>query len=676
METVTLLYILLVVVGAFILAVFQYIFKSKEKSQLNYWLSFLRFLTLFSIGILFINPSIKKRIVEIVKPTLLVAVDNSASIKNNTLDSTVQKVVASVRSNLALNSTYDVAYYSFGGNVKTLDSLNFNASETNISKPLQTFSKIYKDGVNPVILITDGNSTTGSAVEFSTYKSPVYPFVVGDTTVIDDIYIRQLNTNSYSFINNQFPVEVFINYEGTKAVTKKLSVYNKGKKVYAEVFNFSKSERSKTANFYLNSTASGIQYFTASIETLNGEKNTINNSKTFSVEVIEETSQVLVLTSVLHPDLGMLKKSIESNKQRSVTIQNIKDFKIAEALNYQLIIAYQPTKDFELIFSEMNTSKINFLIVTGVSTDWNFLNNAQPFFKKEIVAASENYLPHFNPNYATFINEDIGFSEFAPLENSFGDLKFSIPYKTVLFKKIGAIETEQPLLATFEIENQKGGILVGENSWRWRMNSFIATKSFETFDGFMANLMQYLTSNLKNKRLNTSVKPLFYSNELIEVTASYFDKNLNLDSRVKLWLTVSNKETNFLLKTPFALNNNRFVAELSDLPAAEYSYEVTVENQLERVTGKFKIIPFELEQQFSQSNDQELKKLSEKTSGKIFYTNQQEKLISSLLEANTAKSIQKSNVVKTPLINWKWILGFILFLLSVEWFTRKYYGKI
>ena len=223
-------------------------------------------------------------------------------------------------------------------------------------------------------------------------------------------------------------------------------------------------------------------------------KKIVNNSKTFSVQVIEETSQVLILTSMIHPDLGMLKKSIESNKQRSVSIQNIKDLKIEEVPNYQLVVLYQPTKEFKSVFTEINSAKINFLIVSGISTDWDFLNNSQPFFKKELISATENFLPQFNPNYATFINEDIGFSEFAPLENAFGDLNFSIPYQTVLYKKIGAIEMEQPLLATFEVDNQKGGLLLGENSWRWRMNSFVATKSFDTFDGFIANLIQYLTS--------------------------------------------------------------------------------------------------------------------------------------------------------------------------------------
>lgn len=675
METVTLLYIVLAVFSALFLAVFQYLYKSKEKSQLNYWLSFLRFLTLFSIFLLFINPFIQKSIVEVVKPTLLVAIDNSASIKYNGQEKRVTKVLDAFKTNSVLNSTYEIEYYSFGKEVKVLDSLMFNDSQTNISKPLQDFSKLYKEGVNPVVLITDGNATSGATVSFVPYKSPVYPLIVGDTTAIDDIYISQLNANNYSFIDNKFPVEVFVNYTGTKSVSKKLSITHKGKVIHSEVLNFNNATKSNISNFYITSVNSGIQYYTATIEALTNEVNNINNSKTFSVDIIEEKSEILILTSTVHPDLGMLKKSIESNKQRAVTIKNINE-KLVEISDYQLVILYQPTKEFKEAFSEISTKKMNYFIISGTNTDWRFLNQAQTFFKKEVITATENYVPVYNVNYATFIHKDIGFSSFAPLENNFGTITFSIPYQTLLSKKIGAIEMEEPLLATFENNIQKGGILLGENSWRWRMNSFIETKSFENFDGFMSNLVQYLTSNLKNKRLKATVKPLFYTNEKIEVWASYLDKNLNLDSRAKLWLTVVNSDNNLVAKIPFAAVNNRFVAELSNIPAEEYNYTVSVENQSESISGNFKVLPFNVEQQFSQSSDHSLKILATKTSGKIFYTNQEADLITSLIYSDTAKSIQKATIIKTPLIDWKWILGFIILLLSIEWFTRKYFGKI
>ena len=371
----------------------------------------------------------------------------------------------------------------------------------------------------------------------------------------------------------------------------------------------------------------------------------------------------------------MLKKAIESNKQRSVTIKNIND-KNLNITDYQLVITYQPNNKFKDVFSDIFTKKLNYFIISGNSTDWKFLNSIQHIFQKEIVTATENYIPVFNENYATFINNDIGFSEFPPLSNQFGDVTFNNPFQTMLFQKIGGIETTQPLLGTFEQDTQKGGFLFGEGTWRWRMYSFNNTKSFESFDSFIANLMQYLTSNLKNKRLNITVNPLYYSNETILVTASYLDKNLNFDARAKLWLTVTNKKTNYVNRIPFAVQNNRFVAELSNLPAEEYDFSVSIENQTEKAFGKFKIFPFEIEQQFSQSNDKNLKILAKKTSGALFYNNQNEELIETLLKSDYSKSIQKSKTIKKPIIDWKWMLGIIIFLLSIEWFTRKYFGKI
>lgn len=675
METETLLFIILAVFIALFIALFQYIFKEKEKSQLNYWLSFFRFLSIFLILVLLINPSIKKNTVQTIKPNLVIAVDNSTSIKYNLQNEKVKNLVALFKNNPVLNAKFLINYYGFGNNLYVLDSLNFNENHTNLALPFQEFSKLYSKNGAPVVAITDGNQTVGNNVEFIDYKSPVFPFIVGDSTVFEDIFIRQLNVNKFTNINHKFPVELFINYVGTKPVSKKLNIYNRGNKVYSKQFHFSKNETVKVESFFLTSTTEGIQYYTAKIEELDNEQNKINNSKSFSINVIKEKSKILILTSIVHPDLGMLKKSIESNKQRSVTISNITNFK-GNLLDYQLIMLNQPSKDFKKVFEEIYDKKLNYFIISGISTDWNFLNHIQDVFSKNTISQPENYRSMFNSNYASFLSADIGFSDFAPLEDSFGEVRFSIPYQALLFQKIGTVKTEKPLLATFENSDQRGGILFGENSWRWRMNSFSSIKTFEAFDGFMSNLIQYLVSKQKNKRLTVFAEPTYYANETIQISASYLDKNYNFDTRAKLWLTVSNKENKFLNKIPFAVSGSRFVAELSNLPSAEYKYTVVVENQEANMLGSFKILPFEVEQQFVSSNDKELKILANKTNGVVYYKNQGAKLIENLIADPRFKSIQKNNTIIIPLIDWNWILGLILLSLSIEWFTRKYFGEI
>ena len=138
-----------------------------------------------------------------------------------------------------------------------------------------------------------------------------------------------------------------MNYEGKENVTSQFSIYKNGKTIFTKKVQFSSEEKSKTIATNLTSTKEGLHYYTASIRKIEGEKNTKNNTKNFSVEVIDEQTKVLILTSVLHPDLGAFKKSIESNKQRSVDVVLIDKFK-NQLNDYQLVILYQPNNNFKL----------------------------------------------------------------------------------------------------------------------------------------------------------------------------------------------------------------------------------------------------------------------------------------------------------------------------------------
>ena len=413
MSTATLLLIILAVITALFIAVFQYLFHNKEKGQLNYWLSFFRFLTVFLTLLLLINPSIIKKKVEIVKPALLIAVDNSTSIKYNSQNEQIVKLLQLIKKSNALNDKYAISYYGFGTNLHELDSLNFNENQTNLAAPFQQFSKLYKNKMAPVVLISDGNQTIGNTIEFITYKNPVFSFIVGDTTVLEDIYIQRLNVNKTTNLKNKFPVELFVNYTGNTSVSKKLIIFHKGIKVFSKQLYFSKTDNVKSESFYLTATTKGTQYYTALIEELENEQNTLNNRKNFSINVIENRAKILILTSVLHPDLGLLKKSIESNKRNLVSIKRSANFK-GNVSDNQLIILYQPTRNFETVWTQINTKKLNYFIITGLNTDWNFLNKVQTNFKKEASFSSENYIPFLNASYSSFSNNNIDFNNFPP----------------------------------------------------------------------------------------------------------------------------------------------------------------------------------------------------------------------------------------------------------------------
>ena len=93
-------------------------------------------------------------------------------------------------------------------------------------------------------------------------------------------------------------------------------------------------------------------------------------------------------------------------------------------------------------------------------------------------------------------------------------------------------------------------------------------------------------------------------------------------------------------------------------------------------SGTFVIVPFEIEQQFLNANVTDLKTIASSTNGLFVPIAAATNLIDTLINDNRYKPIEKSKENIVPLIDWKWLLGFLVLLLALEWFIRKYNGLI
>ena len=674
MDIENILYIIIAVIVSATIAIFFYYINLKNKEKVSYILTFLRFISLLAIFILLINPKIEQQIISVEKPTLVVAVDNSSSIKNTNQSVEVLDLVSDFKSNKPLNEKFNIDFYSFGKEVELLDSLNFSNSQTDISKPFKQFKEVYKNKIAPIILITDGNQTLGNSYEFINISTPIYPIIVGDTTQYADILISRLNVNRYAYLENKFPVEVFMNYTGVNNVNSKLEVYKGNQKVFSEILNFDKEENSQNISFHLPTDKVGVHYYSAQLVPIQNEKNSTNNKRDFVVEVIDEQAKILLLTSFSHPDVGALKSAIEANKQRKATIKVIgDDFNILE---YQSVILYQPTSAFQDVFVELDYQKINHFIITGTKTDWSFLNEVQDNFSKNLINQTENYSAVYNQSFNAFVTDDVGFENYPPLTDYFGEVTFNIPHENILTQKIGNISTGKPFLSTYEYGEQRGVALFGENSWRWRMTSKREDESSIDYDNFIGKLIQYLASTKKANRLSIEFNPIYYSNSVINISANYLDKNYVFDANATLWLLLKNGLTNEIKHIPFSLQGNDYLVDVSGLESGEYSFIITVENKNLTSRGIFKVVDFDVERQFLSANKSGLASIANMTDGKLYYLNNTTDLESDLIEDSRFVSIQKSENKINSIIDWKWLLGVIILSLSIEWFIRKYNGHI
>lgn len=675
MQFTSILYLILALLISTAVAYFQYYYNIKNKVKTTFILFLLKSLSLFLLILLLINPKIEKRTTENIKPVLSLLVDNSQSISFFKEDKAVNNLIEKIKTNTNIQDKFRIEQFTFNDEVAVLDSLSFLGKQTNIFKGLSSIDELQKDKISPIVLITDGNQTIGQDYEFTKVKKTVYPIIIGDTVSYVDVKISQLNVNKYSYIKNKFPVEVILNYEGDKDITTQFSIFRKGKTVFKKKVRFSKSKKSITLVANLTSTKEGIQYYNASIAKIENEKNTTNNTKDFSVEVIDEQTKVIIVTSILHPDLGALKKAIESNKQRSVEIVNVNKLK-SQIEDYQLIILYQPNNNFNNIVNKINAGNLNFLLISGSATDWRFVNKKQLGFTKNAINQTENYGAVYNDGFLTFLQEDIGFSTFPPLIDKFGEVKLNDEHQIMLYQNIKGQQVNSPLLATFDINAQKKSILLGEGIWKWRANSFLNSNSYEDFDKFVGNLVQYLASSKKRNRLDVNAESLYPANSTITITAFYTDKNYKFDPRANLELTITNSKSEEVLKVPFSLVKNSFQSEIENLSPDNYNYKVTVLGQNINRYGSFKITAYQIEEQFTNANVKKLEKLAGNTIGKVFYTSQVEELCNELLLNESYYTIQKTSTQKENLIHWKWILCIVISLFTAEWLLRKYYGKI
>ncbi len=675
MQTTTIIYISIALLASSVLSWLLYFYKQKQPRTIDYVLFGLRTVSIFLLLLLLINPSIERKVITNEKPILAVLIDNSLSIKHFKKEQVVTTVANNFKSNRALSDKFNVQLYQFGNSLDVLDSLRFLENQTNIYKAINGVEGLQKSVIAPVVLISDGNQTTGNLYPYIATKKNVFPIVIGDTLAQTDISISQLNVNKYSYLKNKFPVEITVLYEGTKSVSSQLVIEYKGKPIYRKNLVFNADKKVQTITTTIPAVNEGIQYYKASVEPISEEKNVENNTKTFSVEVLHEQTKILLLTSVLHPDVGLFKKAIETNKQRSVTIQHIKDFS-GNMAAYQLVLLYQPSIDFQPVFEKIQKEKNNYFVITGTNTNWNFLNEMQPNYYKNNSNQTEDYGAIFNNGFLTFGQKNISFESFSPVKDVFGKITLKTKFDALLYQNISGIDTQTPLLAAFENGNQKSAVLFGEGIWKWRASAYKNTNSFQDFDAFLGNLVQYLASTKKRDRLRLTYKKINTANTPISIAAFYVDKNYQFDARAVLTVNLLNTETNVRQNIPFSLQNNSFEAILEALPSGNYQFDVTVANQAVKRSGQFKITNYQIEEQFTIANQAALNLLANNTDGKVYFETTTTELMQDLIADKRYVTIQKSNTIQQFLIEWKLLLFLAVFFFSIEWFIRKYIGKL
>ena len=677
MSSTTILYIIISGIIALLIALFQYRSNSKKALKENGIFLFLRFLSLCAIFILLINPQFEKVDYYDEKPKLVVCVDNSSSVQHLGHTDAVIQLVEQLKTNNALDQKFDLDFYAFGNDLSSLDSLDFSESQSNLDVVFRELNQVLKANNAPVIFISDGNQTIGNDYTYSSGRldQPIFPVILGDTTTYTDLQLKQLNVNRYAYLKNKLPVEAIITYNGYSNVTTRFDVRKADQVVYSESLSFDKTNNSRILNFNLPADRVGIQTYKAVVRSIANERNVVNNSKNFAVEIIDQKTKVALISNIAHPDVGAIRKSIESNEQRQVSILTPQEF-IARKDEFQLAILYQPNNTFRAVYELLNSESANRFVICGTKTDYGFINAISKNYRVDITNQSEDFLGVLNPNYGAFIVDDLNFESFPPLRSTFGNFNFKVPYESILNKRVGRVDMNEPLLSTFESDSRREALLIGEDLWKWRAQSFLNQQSFNEFDNFLGKLIQYLASDQRKDRLNVEYESFYQGHNNIVIKAQFFNKNYEFDNKASLTLNIRNSGAQNTTVLPFLLKGSHYQVDLSHLPAGEYSFTVKSSKENISRSGRFQILEYNIEQQFLNADVSKLQFMAQNTGGTSYFIDSYSSLFDDLIDDKRFATIQRSNRTIVPLIDWKYLLLILILSLASEWFLRKYKGLI
>lgn len=672
METLTVFLIILAAIIALGIAVFSYRSRYPKHPRLALGLAFLRFLSVFGLLLLLIDPKLTKRQVTIDKPDLVLVMDNSRSLKDYA--HVVSDLSDPLSTDPVLRERFTISEYHFSDKLYPGDSLDFTGAFTNLSSTLAQLRQLYANTSTAVVLVTDGNATLGGDYTAIAPEKGfrVFPMVVGDTVHHRDLRVDRANSNRYTFLGNKFPIEAFVSYEGQGDVVTQATISLDGKRVFQERLHFGPGNNSATIRTQVTAGSIGLKSITVALSPLENERNPNNNVRRLAIEVIDEKTDVAIISAIPHPDIGALVRAIESNGQRSTTRFEPTD-PVSKWEDADLVVLYQPDARFKQVYAQLKKTGQGRLTVTGARVDANALNSFQNSFVVEPRSPVFEMFPVLDPTFSKFDVSDFPVEGLPPLRSGAGMV--STHGGEPLFRaKMRGVESGYPLIWAREEENHREIAVFGEDIWKWRMADYRGTGDFTRFDAVIGKWIRYLAAQGDRGRLTLDYQAQYEGNHNVAIRATYVDEAFEPDPNAKLVLEVATAGAPRSQGIPMLPKETYFEVRIPDLDPGDYTFTVNVPDQGLVRSGKFSVLDFDIEKQFWSSDYKRLTALANASGAAVFYPGKVRTLIDTLATDPRFRPVQRTTEKVVSLVDFRLVLALIVLALAMEWFLRKYHG--
>ncbi|MEL6675101.1 MAG: hypothetical protein AAFR61_23030 [Bacteroidota bacterium] len=703
--------IFLIVAAAAAISYWMYRQSQALLPPLTRWLlTIFRFVVLTLIGILLLQPTLVFKQSIAYPPIIALLQDNTESLVVQRDSQFVREAYPQLLKDFQAafgDEDIQVDTYTFSDGLASgeLDSLTFDQTGTNLGQSLRSLDRLYQNQhLKGVVLLSDGISTAGInpiyAIEGS--STPIHTVLIGDTTVQQDVQIREVLFNEIAYLKNEMPIRVNVQATGYDQANVVVTLRDEEKVLARENLRLGRNQTQGRVDFFVEPQEAGQQSYQISVSRLEDEISYRNNYRRIFVNVLETRVKIAVFAGAPHPDLGALRKAFEREDSYEVSEFilrdnqtyydnpnnfNLEDFDLFILHNFPHSSADQAM--VAKLVEEINTNKKPVIFMVGMFADMRTMQPLYPYMALSPTSfnpRSQEVILNFKRDYRnhstfTFADSWIQWVNTSPPMFRNQSIWKAKPTAEVFATvKIKNIPLNYPSYALQSHLGRKNMVLIGENFWRMRAHAYTENGDFESFDAWLFNNIKWLiVSDDKRKFKVNPTKRLFVGSDPVSFTGQAYDDSYNPLSGVDIKLSLKGpdqKETDYYLNES---GQGRYFLEVGTLPEGTYSFQAVGRKNETRVgedRGQFSVGESNIEHLQLQADRELLEQIALRTEGSFQYARDLPALAEALKTRPDMKPKLDSQRTRSPFHHFGWLLLLFLLLLSVEWVIRKWYSMI
>ena len=507
-------------------------------------------------------------------------------------------------------------------------------------------------------------------------KGPICTIGLGDSAAYTDLAVDELLMNADVYQGNSTDLEAVISATLYKGKTVNVEVWVNNRLVKTETW-VPESDFAKKRLGYSISTLNepkDILQVKVSIKSVPNEKIIINNERSGVIKILDKRKVIDIIYGSVHPDIKAIQMALKGKEAYQLRAYSENDGIKTDADAYILhgvkaratFTFFKDLKKPIWWFAYNRESLLNIFDQDAVSS-----------IRKGLSGFQES-VPAVNLNFESFEIDDVNSN--ATIWNAVETplLTVNVPKSQVQYYQVwNGVVTNVPLIFSRKTARAEH-VFLGLGIWKWRMNEFRKLQSSNKFDNWVLRNVQWLIRSNSGKGgwEFTGLESQISVGERRRIRWSFYDEagEMQTSQKVDAYVQYENKELEKLsvlienesygaFFAPNSVGLNKIILKGTD---GEILSETIVN------VGESSVEDLQTRAQF-----QVLAKIA-KNSGGIF----------SIIHQNTPsflKEIESLNLDKAKIIVSEQNLPFerlllvllvIALMLGVEWFIRKWMGKI